>query len=139
MNNSNEKGGINASSLDMAKWMRFLLGHNPEVVAPKTIEKAFEPFIKISYNNKYYQRWSNHKQSHYGFGWRIHEFQASETADVTTVWHHGGSVNNYRNEIAVFPENDLGICVLLNGNSKIARNVIPDLYEIVRNNFDESH
>ena len=128
-------GGINASSLDMAKWMRFLLGHNPEVLKKDVIEKAFKPFIKISYNNKYYQRWSNHKQPHYGFGWRIHEFQKENASETLTVWHHGGSVNNYRNEIAVFPANDLGICVLLNGNSKIARNVIPDLYKIVLNNY----
>ena len=26
-------GGINASALDMAKWMRFLLGHNPEIMS----------------------------------------------------------------------------------------------------------
>jgi beta-lactamase class C len=40
-------------------------------------------------------------------------------------------VNNFRNEIAVFPEADLGICVLLNSNSKLSRTVIPDLYQIV--------
>ena len=49
-----------------------------------------------------------------------------------TIWHHGGSVNNYRNEIAIYPEAELGICVLLSNNSKIAKNVIPDLYQIVK-------
>ncbi|MFS4469085.1 serine hydrolase domain-containing protein [Maribacter sp. 2210JD10-5] len=124
-------GGINASSLDMAKWMRFLLGHNPEVLQPKVIEKAFSPFIEIPGHSKYYQRWANHKQSYYGFGWRIHEFEDAETQQETKVWHHGGSVNNYRNEIALFPETDLGICVLLNGNSRLARTVIPDLRKII--------
>ena len=131
-------GGINASSLDMAKWMRFLLGHNPEVLKPNIIEKAFEPVIEIGYNNKYYQRWPNHKQSYYGLGWRIHEFQDKEAAEIETVWHHGGSVNNYRNEIALFPESDLGICVLLNGNSRLARTIIPDLYKIVQENYTKS-
>ena len=125
-------GGINASSSDMAKWMRFLLGHNPEVLPSSTIENAFKPFIEIKYNNKYYQRWPGHKQSHYGFGWRIHTYQENTNAVEKTIWHHGGSVNNYRNEIALFPDTDTGICVLLNGNSKLARNVIPDLYHIVR-------
>lgn len=132
-------GGINASSLDMAKWMRFLLGGNPEVLSSVTIEKAFKPFIEIDYNNKYYQRWTGHKQSYYGFGWRIHEFQESETAPLETFWHHGGSVNNYRNEIALFPNNDIGICVLLNGNSRLAQTVIPDLYKIVKDNDKQSH
>lgn len=127
-------GGINASSRDMAKWMRFLLGGNPEVLPSATIEKAFKPFIKIDYNNKYYQRWPGHKQSHYGFGWRIHTYQESAKAKEKTMWHHGGSVNNYRNEIALFPDTNIGICVLLNGNSRIAQTVIPDLYKIVKDN-----
>lgn len=127
-------GGINASSLDMAKWMRFLLGHNPEVMQKDAVAEVFQPFIAVNNHNKYYQRWKGHLKSSYGFGWRIHKFQ--DTADSTkefTIWHHGGSVNSYRNEIAVYPEADLGICVLLNANSKLARTVIPDLREIVRN------
>ncbi|MFD0797460.1 serine hydrolase domain-containing protein [Maribacter chungangensis] len=127
-------GGINASSLDMAKWMRFLLGHNPDVLEPVVMKQAFEPFITLGNNNKYYQRWEGHVKSSYGFGWRIHEYM--RTADTTeTVWHHGGSVNNYRNEIAIYPDADLGICVLINGNSKLARNVIPDLRAIVEKEF----
>lgn len=125
-------GGINASSLDMAKWMRFLLGSNPEVLPSAIIEKAFKPFIEIDYNNKYYQRWTGHKQSHYGFGWRIHTYQESASSPEKTIWHHGGSVNNYRNEIALFPDTDIGICVLLNGNSRIAQTVIPDLYHLIK-------
>ena len=129
-------GGINASSLDMAKWMRFLLGHRPEVAKSKTIKKAFEPFIQIDYNNKYYQRWPEHKQSHYGLGWRIHTLQKNDSAATRTMWHHGGSVNNYRNEIAVYPDADLGICVLLNGNSRLAQTVIPDVRAIVSDIYE---
>ena len=54
-----------------------------------------------------------------------------EHDELKTMYHHGGSVNNYRNEIAVYPDADLGICVLLNSNSKLAKTVIPDLYSIV--------
>ena len=82
-------GGINASSLDMAKWMRFLLGHRPEVLPSGTIQKAFSPLIEIEYNNKYYQRWPGHLQSHYGFGWRIHKFQegdSKETKNHVSPW-----------------------------------------------------
>ena len=125
-------GGINASSLDMAKWMRFLLGHRPEVLPSATIQKAFNPFIEIGYNNKYYQRWSGHQQSYYGFGWRIHKFQEAGSKETKTMYHHGGSVNNYRNEIALFPEADIGLCILLNGNSRLAQTVVPDVYGIVQ-------
>ena len=41
-------------------------------------------------------------------------------------------MNGYRNEIALFPDSDLGICVLLNSHSRLAQTVIPDLYDIVQ-------
>ena len=124
-------GGINASSADMARWMRFLLGYNPEVMPKSAIEEAFTPFVKIPGRSKYYQRWPGHVSSHYGYGWRIHKFREAGEPVEKTIWHHGGSVNNFRNEIALFPEADLGICVLLNSNSRLSRTVIPDLYKIV--------
>jgi len=52
------------------------------------------------------------------------------------MWHHGGSVNNYRNEIALYPQEDLGICVLFNGNTGIARTVIPEVYNLVQQTFN---
>lgn len=131
-------GGINASALDMAKWMRFLLGYNPEIMSKSALEEAFNPFIEIKGHSKYYQRWPGHLSSHYGFGWRIHKFVEDNTNQEKTIWHHGGSVNNYRNEIAVYPEVDLGICVLLNNNSKLAKTVVPDLYKIVQEVYDQT-
>ncbi|MEJ1224018.1 serine hydrolase domain-containing protein [Sediminicola sp. 1XM1-17] len=130
-------GGISASALDMGKWMRFLLGHNPELMDKSALAEAFNPFVEIKGNSKYYQRWPGHLTSYYGFGWRIHKFMEDETRQERTMWHHGGSVNNYRNEIAVFPEADLGICVLLNSNSKLARVVIPDLHRIVKKVYEK--
>jgi beta-lactamase class C len=131
-------GGINASSADMGRWMRFLLGHNPEVMPRRAIEEAFIPFVEIPGRSKYYQRWPGHLSSHYGFGWRIHKFRQEGQREAKTIWHHGGSVNDFRNEIALFPEADLGICVLLNSNSRLSRNVIPDLYRIVQEVYDEN-
>jgi beta-lactamase class C len=124
-------GGINASALDMAKWMRFLLGHNPEVMDKSAFQEAFNPFIEVGGRSHYYQKWSGHLASYYGYGWRIHKYLEGTSGEEKTIWHHGGSVNNYRNEIALFPEDDLGICVLLNSNSKLAQHVIPDLQKIV--------
>ncbi|GAA4303873.1 serine hydrolase domain-containing protein [Aestuariibaculum suncheonense] len=130
-------GGINASALDMAKWMRFLLGHNPEVMDKSALFDAFKPFIEIGGHSKYYQRWPGHLKSYYGFGWRIHKYSDGDTKKEKTILHHGGSVNDFRNEIALFPEDDLGICVLLNSHSKIASNVIPELKEIVKQVYQQ--
>ncbi len=131
-------GGISATATDMAKWMRFILGHNPEIMNTDALLEAFKPVIEIKGRSKYYQRWPGHVSSHYAFGWRIHKFKEDGSEPEKTMWHHGGSVNNYRNEIAVYPEADLGICVLLNSNSRIARTVIPDLTKIVEEVYGKS-
>ncbi|MCR8669283.1 beta-lactamase family protein [Aestuariibaculum sp. M13] len=130
-------GGINASALDMAKWMRFLLGHNPEIMDKSALLDAFNPFVEIGGRSKYYQRWPGHLKSYYGFGWRIHKYADEDTHEEKTILHHGGSVNDFRNEIALFPEDDLGICVLLNSHSKIAANVIPELKEIIKQVYNQ--
>ncbi len=131
-------GGINASALDMAKWMRFLLGYHPEIMDKSALHEAFYPFIEIKGHSKYYHRWPGHLSSYYGFGWRIHKFTGDDNNEEITVWHHGGSVNNYRNEIAIYPDDDLGICVLLNSNSKLSRTVIPELHRIVKEVYSQT-
>ena len=131
-------GGINASTLDMARWIRFLLGGNPEIMSRTALEEAFNPFIEIKGHSKYYQRWPGHVSSHYGFGWRIHKFKEGNSDQEKTIWHHGGSVNDYRNEIAIYPEADLGICVLFNNNSNLAKTVVPDLYRIVKGVYEQT-
>ncbi|MEM7381451.1 MAG: serine hydrolase domain-containing protein [Bacteroidota bacterium] len=125
-------GGINSNAEDMAKWMQLLLGYRPDVMTSEALQEAFTPFIKIPGRHKYYQRWPGNTSSHYGFGWRIHTFLSNDSEEENTIWHHGGSVNHFRNEIALFPEQDLGICVLLNNQSRIAQSVITDLYSIVQ-------
>jgi beta-lactamase class C len=131
-------GGISASAMDMGKWMRFVLGHNPEIMGVSALSEAFKPVVEIKGRSKYYQRWPGHISSHYGFGWRIHKYVEGHTAQEKTIWHHGGSVNNFRNEIAVYPEADMGICVLLNSNSRLARTVIPDLYNIIQEVYSQT-
>tara|TARA_R110002049_G_scaffold9962_1_gene49640 strand:- start:21457 stop:22764 length:1308 start_codon:yes stop_codon:yes gene_type:complete len=125
-------GGISSSAGDMGKWMCFLLGHNPDIMNKAAISEVFHPFVEIKGESKYYQHWPGHLASYYGLGWRIHKFMDNDTHEEKTIWHHGGSVNSYRNEIALYPEADLGICVLLNSNSRLAQTVIPDLYDIVK-------
>ncbi|MEM6516218.1 MAG: serine hydrolase domain-containing protein, partial [Bacteroidota bacterium] len=131
-------GGINASADDMAKWMRFLLGHNQEIMSAQELSEVFEPIVEIGGNRKYYQRWDGHQASFYAYGWRIHHFTETDTGLPKTVIHHGGSVNDFRNEIALFPEEDLGISVLMNSMTKLSKQVIPDLHRIISGIYHET-
>ncbi|MBQ4818799.1 serine hydrolase domain-containing protein [Aquimarina sp. MMG016] len=130
-------GGVNASATDMAKWMKFLLGHNPEVLSAKGIQEVFNPQIQVGGRRQYYQRWPGYVSSHYAHGWRIHKFRDDLSGELNTVIHHGGHVNNYRSEVAVFPNEDLGICILFNSPTKLARVVIPEIHQIIKDVMDE--
>mgnify|MGYP006953449074 CR=1 FL=1 len=50
----------------------------------------------------------------------------------------GVRINNFRNEIALFPDADVGICVLMNNTTSFAKRVIPDLYAIVKEIYGTS-
>ncbi|MCK8522576.1 beta-lactamase family protein [Aquimarina sp. D1M17] len=125
-------GGINASVVDMGKWMKFLLGNNPEVLMPKFMQEVFSPKIQVGGRRNYYQRWKGYESSHYALGWRVHNFVDNKTQVPYKVIHHGGTVNNFRSEIALFPHDDLGICVLFNSPNKMARNCIPEIYKMIQ-------
>ncbi|WP_103864019.1 serine hydrolase [Aquimarina sp. I32.4] len=131
-NNAIAAGGINASVSDMAKWMKFLLGNNPEVMMPDTMDYVFNPKIEVTGRRQYYQKWPGYAASFYGLGWRIHTLTDKELEKPNMVFHHGGSVNDYRSEIAIYPEEDLGICVLFNSQTSLARDCIPVLYKIIK-------
>ena len=131
-------GGINASPEDMSKWMRFLLGYNESVLGKTNLQTIFTPQIEMIEARKYYQRWEGHLKSSYAYGWRIHEFKDNATEKKSTMIHHGGSVNDYRNEIALYPEEELGICILFNSMTPLATSVIPDVHNIVREVMQQS-
>ncbi|WP_299190026.1 serine hydrolase [uncultured Aquimarina sp.] len=129
-------GGVNASVTDMAKWMRFLLGHNPSVMNSDGLNKVFNPIINLPGKSKYYQKWADHKESQYAHGWRIHDFKNRKTGESSRMIHHGGHVNSFRSEIAIFPQEDLGITILFNSPTKLARTVVPDIHKIVKEVMD---
>ncbi|WP_025667584.1 serine hydrolase domain-containing protein [Aquimarina megaterium] len=131
-NNAIAAGGINASITDMGKWMKFLLGNNPEVMMPNTMRTVFSPKIQVGGRRQYYQKWPGYSKSSYGLGWRVHSFVDADTKEPSTIVHHGGSVNNYRSEIAIYPNEDLGICVLFNSQNKLAKDCIPTIYKMIQ-------
>lgn len=122
-------GGVNASISDMVAWMQLLLGQRPEVLEPETLGEIFTPRINTHARRKYFSRWRNVKEAHYGLGWRIvHRPQ-------DTLAYHGGYVNGFKSEILIHPADKVGICILTNANSNLSGRAIPyflDKYDALR-------
>ncbi|UCH15311.1 MAG: beta-lactamase family protein, partial [Bacteroidales bacterium] len=123
--------GVNMSISDMSKWLAALLGNNPDVIDTVLLKEIFKPHIRTYIKYKYYKYWKDLGDLHYGLGWRVFNYRGKE------IIYHGGYVNGYRAEVALSPEEGIGIAVLMNSSSKLAHKCIPQFFDIYfENAFD---
>lgn len=123
--NAISSGGINASASDMGKWLLLLTGNTPEIISKEILNQIYDPLAKIN-NRRFSRYWDGVNSSQYGMGWRVLD------NDGQRIVYHGGYVNGYRTEIAFDPDNNLGICILINANSSYPLEVIPDFFNEFR-------
>ena len=116
--------GINMSISDMSKWLMALLGNNPDVISPDILDEIFKPHINTYIKYKYRKYWKDLGDLHYGLGWRIFNYRGNK------IIYHGGYINGYRAEVALYPEEGIGIAVLMNSSSKLANMCIPQFFDI---------
>lgn len=105
-------GGVNASLLDMTKWLAAHLGYAPEVISDQALELIQTPVVKTAREMWRYRRMKNLSNAHYGLGWRLYEY-----AD-TLVVNHSGSVEGYSAQIAFLPEQNVGMVILTNSRTR---------------------
>jgi len=117
-------GGINASISDMANYMIALTGHRPEVISQQVLDEIFEPQTRTNIRWKYFSRWKDYKNSHYGYGWRVVQNGNDKIA------YHGGYVNGYRSQLAINTDEDIGICVLSNSPSSFSSKLVPQFLKL---------
>ncbi|MFI4954462.1 MAG: serine hydrolase domain-containing protein [Gammaproteobacteria bacterium] len=112
-------GGINASISDMGQWLKAQMGGYPDDVPPVVLDAIHTPLINNTAEIKYgYDRsgWRKEriKNSYYGLGWRIYDYQGHEMV------FHGGMLKGFQNAMGFIPEEKVGIVVLTNSNSAVA-------------------
>ena len=113
----NPAAGVNASAMDMGKWLIARLGHKPAVLSAAALRDVQTPRVKTSDNlqGMTYGRFVN--RADYGLGLRVYQFGRHQ------LFHHGGLVRGYRTDMSYSPERGLGIAILVNAQS----NVVADL------------
>ncbi len=116
--------GINASIADMIQWVKVMLGYRPDIISPAILEQITTPYIKTDKESRYFGDWPNLNDTFYGMGWRIFNYAG------TNIIYHGGYVQGFRSEIALEPENNLGIVILLNSESTFADYCVPLFFDI---------
>ena len=113
-------GGVNASILDMAQWLKAQIGDAPEVLSPSVLNLIHQPRVNTpSESRRMRSVMANLRSSQYALGWRVYDYAG------TRVIAHGGSVDGYGAQIAFIPETGDGIVVLSNTRTRRLWSIAP--------------
>lgn len=119
--------GINASISDLGNLLKVLSNSDSEIISDEVLQILFTPQIVSPLKRTYFRSWGKLGTKHYGVGWRIVNYKNRKVA------YHGGYVTGYKAEIAVCPEEEIGIAILSNSPNQItARNmpyILNNLFE----------
>lgn len=113
-------GGINSSIRDMAIFLNAQLGAYPKIISGKALEKMQTPLIPTHSA----LGGGRSKNPAYGLGWRIIDY------DDKKMVYHSGWVKGFTNFIAFMPEQEIGIVVLHNSDSRFARPLVTNFFNI---------
>ncbi|MBE9548467.1 MAG: beta-lactamase family protein [Proteobacteria bacterium] len=103
--------GVNASILDMGKWVQAQLGSHPRVLSSEMVGNLHKPRMRTR-RQMYRKEWKSMlSNAYYGLGWRVYQVGKEQ------LIYHGGWVSGFRADVAFSPTRDIGIVVLLNAES----------------------
>ncbi len=116
--------GVNASVLDMGKWLMAQLGANPLVIAPESINTLVHPRVRTP-RAMYRKEWRRIlTDAHYGLGWRVYQLGDEH------INYHSGWVSGYRADIAWSASHNIGIAVLMNVESSTINSLTTRFWEL---------
>lgn len=115
-------GSINSNVLDMAQWVRLQLnqgthknqrlfssGVAKEMHTPQTIIRA-EPPVSLLYSEAHFLD--------YGLGWFLSDYRGRKIVE------HGGAIDGMRAQVAMIPEERLGLVILTNLHGTVLPNAL---------------
>jgi len=109
--------GINASVLDLGRWLSAQMGHAPDVLRPDLIRQLTEPRVRTVRDLRR-RGWRDLlSDAHYGLGWRVYQ------VGDETIYLHSGWVRGFVADIAYSQERQIGLAVLLNAESSVLNEI----------------
>lgn len=117
--------GVNASIVDLAKWLQANMGYAPDVLSADLISRVTTPKIRTKKDLRRRHWRALIDDAHYGYGWRIYQI------DDYRLIYHAGWVQGYRAEIGYSPELDIGFAMLLNAESNVISEISTQFWQHV--------
>jgi beta-lactamase class C len=117
----------------MSKWLKALLGSNPNVIDSVVLNDITTPLVTTPLQRHYTANWDKVSTKQYSLGWRIFNYYGH------SIIYHGGFVKGYRAEIAFCPELKTGIVFLENSPNQLAGKTIPEFWNMYFKSFDKTY
>lgn len=122
--------GVNASIVDMSHFVLAQLGKYPDVLPESTLDEIQSRITKNSPAQSHYGSAKGVGNTAYGLGWRVFDY-----GRYKNFVHHGGWVKGFRSEVVFNRELGIGMVMLTNSETRLARNVIfkfMDMHEMAQ-------
>ncbi len=118
-------GGVNASIVDMAEWLKAQMGYAPHVISEDVLAMTHTERVSTPAEVRRLRSVMKLDSAHYGLGWRIYEYAG------TRVVKHSGSVDGgYGAQIAFLPEQNVGMVLLTNSRSRQFWEILPAFLDV---------
>jgi CubicO group peptidase (beta-lactamase class C family) len=117
IDNIGPAGSINSNVIDVAQWIRMQLGNglyeNKRVLSAAAIKEMHTPqtVIRLEGNNE--RLYPAAHFLNYGLGWFLSDYRGRKVVE------HGGAIDGMRAEVAMMPEEKLGLVVLTNRHGSV--------------------
>ncbi len=111
--------GANASIADMSQWVLAQMGHNPNILSTELLKQLHQKVTKNTPAQSHYGTSIGATDTYYGLGWRVFDYRGDKN-----FVHHGGWVKGFRSEMVFNQELQIGMVLLTNSETKLARNII---------------
>ncbi len=112
VDNIGPAGSINSSAYEMAQWMRMHLNkgvyEGDTILSARVVREMQTPQMIIPFGEWTEEHFPSTHFMAYGLGFSLRDYLGRK------IVRHGGAINGYRSELAMVPEENLGVIVLSN-------------------------
>ena len=117
IDNIGPAGSINSNVIDMAQWVRLQLGggvyQNQRLLSSGAIKEMHAPQTIIPLEGAMEVLYPEAHFLTYGMGWFLSDYRGRKIVE------HGGAIDGMRAEVAMMPEEKLGVVILTNKNGTV--------------------
>jgi CubicO group peptidase (beta-lactamase class C family) len=112
IDNVGPAGSINANVADMAQWLRLQLGKGEidgkRILSAEVVEEMHTAQTVVRFSDYDRRFYPDAHFMNYGLGWFLQDYHARK------IIEHGGAIDGMRAQVALVPEEKLGLVILCN-------------------------